>query len=141
MEPRSSFLNFCAHSFVWWLLTNALGAALVYVRLELLAAKMAEAFASEQLGLALASFLIPCFIASYLTLLWPIFALLPQWWALAAQRPQARRGRLLLVVLGPFAVLAACQKLRLHDDELQFIGCYLAASLVSAAWMFRRWLW
>jgi hypothetical protein len=141
MEARASFLNLCAHSFVWWLLTNGFGAALIYVRFELLAAGMAEASTSDQLGLALASFLIPWFIASYLTLLWPLFALLPQWWALAAQQPQERRGRMLLVILGPFALLAASQKLWLHSEALEFMGCYLVASLGSAAWMFRRWLW
>lgn len=90
----------------------------VFVRFELLAAEMDKVSASDQLGLALAPFLTPWFIASYLTLLWPVFALLPQWWALAAQRPQARRGRRRLVVLGPVAVLAICQKLRLPPDEL-----------------------
>jgi hypothetical protein len=59
MEPRASFLSLCAHSFVWWLLTNALGSALLYVRFELLAAGMAKASARAQLNLALASFLIP----------------------------------------------------------------------------------
>ena len=140
MEHRTSFLSLCAHSFVWWLLTNALGAALVYGRFELLMSQTGEASVSDPLGLLLVSLAIPSLVAVNLTLLWPIFALLPHWWALAAQRPQACRGRLLLAVLGPFAMLAAYQKLRLHDDELQFMVCYLAASLVSAAWMFRRWL-
>jgi len=65
--------------------------------------------------------------------------LLPQWWALAAQPPQARRGRLLLVVLGPLAVLATNQNFWLHREPREIMGCYLVASAVSAAWMFRRW--
>jgi len=141
MEIRASFLSLCAHSFVWWLLTNVLGSALIYVRFELLAAEVAETSVGDQLGLALASFLIPWFVASYLTLLWPLFALLPQWWALAAQQPQVRRGRMLLVILGPFALFAISQKLWLHSEPLEFVGCYLVAALGSAAWMFRRWLW
>lgn len=84
MEPRTSFLSFCAHSFVWWLLTNALGAALVYGRFELLMSQTGEASVSDPLGLLLVSLAIPSLVAVYLTLLWPIFALLPQWWALAA---------------------------------------------------------
>jgi hypothetical protein len=141
MEPRTSFLSLCAHSFVWWLLTNALGAALVYVRFLLLASNATYAATSGQVDLALASLIIPYLAATYLTLFWPIFALLPQWWALAAQQPQARRGRLLLVILGPIALLTASQSLWLHREPLEIMGCYVGASLVSAAWMFRRWLW
>lgn len=141
MEARASFLSLCAHSFVWWLLTNALGAALVFVRYQLLAAEAAKAAASSLLSLAFSSFLIPWFIATYLTLLWPVFALLPQWWALAARQPPARRGRMLLVILGPFALLAASQKHWLRSEPLEFMCCYLVGALVSAAWMFRRWLW
>lgn len=141
MEPRTSFFSLCAHSFVWWLLTNALGATLVYVRFLLLATGTAEISTSEQLGLSIASLLIPWLIASYLTLFWPIFALLPQWWALAAQQPQERRGRMLLVILGPFALLTVSQNFWQHREPLEFMGCYLVASLGSATWMFRRWLW
>jgi hypothetical protein len=140
MEVRASFLSLCAHSFVWWLLTNVLGAALVYVRFLLLASKAPPASASDQISLVFISITIPYLIATYLTLLWPVFALLPQWWALAAQQQQARRGRLLLVVLGPFTLLAAYYNLRLNCEALAFMGCYLGASLVSAAWMFRQWL-
>jgi len=43
--------------------------------------------------------------------------------------------------LGPFALFAISQKLWLHSEPLEFVGCYLVAALGSAAWMFRRWLW
>jgi hypothetical protein len=141
MEARTSFLSLCAHSFVWWLLTNALGTTLVGVRYLLLAAEAAETSVGDQFGLSIASLLIPWLIASYLTLFWPILALLPQWWALAAQQPQERRGRMLLVILGPFALLAFSQNFWQHREPLEFMGCYLVASLGSATWMFRRWLW
>ena len=141
MEPTTSFLSLCAHSFVWWLLTNALGAALVWGRYLLLAAGAAKNSNGDLLGLALSSLLIPWFIATYLTLLWPVFALLPQWWALAATQRQGRRGRLFLVVLGPFGLLAAGQILWSNYELLAFTCCYLLAALGAAAWMFRRWLW
>jgi hypothetical protein len=141
MEARASFLSLCAHSFVWWLLTNALGATLVYVRLLLLAAGAAEVSASQQIGLAISSIVIPWLIASYITLLWPVFALLPQWWALTARQPQERRGRMLLVILAPFALFATGQIYRCNYQLLALTGCYLLAALGAAAWMFRRWLW
>jgi hypothetical protein len=141
MEIRASFLSLCAHSFVWWLLTNALGAGLLYVRFELLVASISKRSISGFMDLLLASFIIPSLIATYLTLLWPLFGLLPQWWALTARQPQVRRGRMLLVVLGPFILFTACQWHQLAYEVPEFMLTYPLAAVVSAAWMFRRWLW
>jgi len=141
MEVRASFLSLCAHSLVWWLLTNVLGATLAYAQFELLTASIAKGSVGDFTGLLLSSLLIPLTIATYLTLLWPLFALLPQWWALTARQPQVRRTRMLLVILGPFILVAALQRHHLSYEVPSFLLGYPLAAVVSAAWMFRRWLW
>lgn len=141
MQPTASFSDLCAHSFVWWLLTNALGAALIFVRFLLLAAGAAKDSISDLFGLTLISLIIPWFIVTYETLLWPVFALLPQGWALDADQHQERRGRMLLVILGPFALLVVAQIAWLDYELLVFTLCYLLAASGAATWMFRQWLW
>jgi hypothetical protein len=80
-------------------------------------------------------------VVFYSAILWPFIFFLPQLWALSADQSQERRGRLLLTILIPFSLLVTWQVIGRSYKSLVCTGCYLLACLLSASWVYGRWLW
>lgn len=141
MEVRASFLSLCAHSFMWWLLTNALGTLGIFL------VHLSQAEGYDATGHSLdGALLIGFFIAIY-TLPAGCLAWLVSLWAMAAAQGWQRAIRLLLSLTGGCLILLLAPSLITgkvawpDTSALKIIVPYLVSAYLSAFWLYRPWIW
>jgi hypothetical protein len=141
MEVRASFLSLCAHSLVWWLLTNALGTAGIF----LMHLSQAEGYdaAGQTLDGAL---LIGLLIAIYTSPAGCLAGLVSLWAMAAAKGWQRAIWLLLSLTMGYLILLLAPSLLTGRvmwpkTSVLKLTLPYPIAAYLSAFWLYRPWIW